>query len=279
MRLGNAVSPGTAGVPRPVSSALGDVIPDALQARLTFLAEGSALSASASVVNGEPMTVRCSLPEFEPNPRPECTPQQIAIGGVRRQAGFGQQDRIGIKEIRNVHEKLSIAPSEGIELRCHIEINVRRTPDAVIVVSRELGGRTRAVVLALDACSVVPARTDAACHCSDRESVRVIAGRETVNPLRGNRLRAGPDAQRPYGVDWDDPGDPRVDDVIDVPRRQTAHRQVASAVGEQRAHRHAIACLEINAAHQYAGEIERLAADEDARRIARVGADSSAEIG
>jgi len=113
--------------------------------------------ASASVVNGEPMTVRCSLPEFEPDPSPECAPQQIAIGGVRREARFGQQDRIGIKEIRDVHEKLSVASSEGIELRCHIEINVHRTPDAIIVVSRELGGRTRAVFLALDTSGIVPA--------------------------------------------------------------------------------------------------------------------------
>src|SRR5436305_1122626 len=80
----------------------------------------------------------------------EGAPEQVAIGRIGGQPGFGKEHRPGIEQIGDVEEHFAVARFPDRDLRGQVEIDVERPLDAIVVIGGELRGRERAIGLALD---------------------------------------------------------------------------------------------------------------------------------
>ncbi len=177
-----------------------------------------------------------------------------SIGG---QPGFGKEHRPGIEQIGDVEEHFAVARFPDRDLRGQVEIDVERPLDAIVVIGGELRGRERAIGLALDPADIVASRAYPTPDRGDREQRGVIGRVDAVDPFRRASLGAvHPDAVERHGA-----GDPLIDDIVDIARRDPAQREAFAL-----ADRHAIRSVYIDPAHQLAGEIERLRAEQQIGR-------------
>src|SRR5688500_14326842 len=78
----------------------------------------------------------CRLAQPQTYADAELPAEQVAVGAVRGETGFGQQERRGVEQIGHVDEELPIPASERIKPDCRVEIDIERAIDPVALIGR-----------------------------------------------------------------------------------------------------------------------------------------------